>query len=46
MAKIGGCKKEGRAKKKREARKLPLSRFVRGVISGEEYLRLTGQKKK
>jgi hypothetical protein len=46
MAKIGGCKKEGRAKKKREARKLPLSRFVRGIISAEVYFKLTGQKTK
>jgi hypothetical protein len=46
MAKIGGCKKEGRAKKKREARTKPLSQFVRGIISAEVYFKLTGQRKK
>lgn len=46
MAKIGGCKKDGRAKRKREARIKPLSKFVRGVISAEVYFKLTGQGKK
>ncbi len=46
MAKIGGCKKEGRTKKKREAKNKPLSRFVRGIISAEVYFKLTSQGKK
>lgn len=46
MAKIGGCKKEGRSQKKKAARNLPFSRFVRGVISAETYFKLTGQKTK
>jgi len=46
MAKIGGCKKDGRAKKKREARTKLLSRFVRGDISAEVYFKLTSQGKK
>lgn len=40
----GNSKKKGRAKRKREGRLKPLSRFVRGVISAEEYFRLTKQK--
>ena len=46
MAKMGGSKKEGRAKRKREARNKPLSRFVRGVISAEVYFKLTKEGKK
>jgi len=46
MAKIGGCKKEGRTKKKREVRLKPLSQFVRGIISAEVYFNLTEQRKK
>ena len=41
----GGCKTAGRAKRKREARVKPLSKFVRGVISAEEYFRQTKQQK-
>lgn len=44
MAKIGGCSKAGRTKKRQEAKTKPLSKFVRGVISAEEYFRLTEQK--
>lgn len=40
MAKMGGSKKEGRAKRKKEARLKPLSQFVRGVISAEVYFKL------
>ncbi len=46
MAKVGGCSKAGRAKKRQEAKLQPLSKFVRGVISAEEYFKLTGQKTK
>lgn len=47
MAKLGGgCRKAGRAKKKREAKLKPLSRFVRGIISAEVYFKLTKQGKK
>lgn len=40
----GSNRKKGRAKRKREGRLKPLSRFVRGVISAEEYFRQTKQK--
>jgi len=43
-AKAGGCKKAGRAKNKREGAAKPLSRFVRGEISAETYLKLTKKK--
>jgi len=43
---MGGSQKEGRAKRKREARTKPLSRFVRGVISAEVYFKLTKLGKK
>ena len=46
MAKMGGCRKDGRAKRKREARQLPLSKFVRGLISFEVYFKLTNKGKK
>lgn len=42
----GGCKTAGRSLRKQKARLLPLSKFVRGTISAEEYFKLTGQKKK
>ena len=41
----GGCKTAGIAKRKREARLKPLSKFVRGVISAEVYFKLTKLKK-
>lgn len=40
----GNSKKKGRSKRKREGKLNPLSRFVRDVISAEEYFRLTKSK--
>ena len=40
-AKGGGCRKANRSKRKREGKLNPLSRFVKGDISAETYLKLT-----
>lgn len=41
--KVKGCKKCGRTKKKRERSGSPISSFVRGKMSAEEYFKATGQ---
>ena len=40
-AKGGGCRKANRTKRKREGKLKPLSKFVKGEISAEEYFRQT-----
>ena len=39
--KKGGSKKIGRTKRKNQGKQSPLSKYVRGVISFEQYSRLT-----
>jgi len=42
----GSNKKKGRSARKAKGRTQPLSRYVRGRISGETYFKLSGQKAK
>ena len=42
--KVKGCKKASRTKKKIAGRLNPISYFVRGKISAQEYFKQTGQK--
>jgi len=45
--KVGaGCKTAGRSKRKASARIEPLSRYVRGIITFENYAKLAGIKTK
>jgi hypothetical protein len=46
MGQNKGCAKQGRNKNKEHKRGTPLSQLVRGRISNETYLKLTGQKAK
>ena len=41
--KAGGCKKSGRTERKRKNRGNPISLFVRGKITAENYFKLTNQ---